>query len=166
MDGADRKEIPMDGDNYVDVGLGILMTGSAVQSGTAVKTSYSGLDILGFGTDADGSSNNVFNILTQLEDNIKNYSAENVSALDDKLVSFTSKFRGYLTDIGSTTSFLDTIEKRIDTTIDTYNNQTTRLVGINDAEEATNQTMNDYVLKAVLSMGANIMPTSLMDFLN
>ncbi len=166
MDGADRKQIPMNGDTYVDIGLGITMTGATVRSDTAMKVSYSGLEILGFGKDADGKPNNVFNMLTELKDNITNYDAETVGNYDDKLVSFTTSFRGYLTDIGAKTGFLDTIEKRVSTTIDTYQSQISRLVGIDDAEEATNQSMNDYVLKAVLSMGSKIIPTSLMDFLN
>ncbi|MFB0920114.1 MAG: hypothetical protein QMB62_04420 [Oscillospiraceae bacterium] len=166
MDGADRKDIPMDGDTYVDVGLGITMNGSSVQSDTAMKTSYSGLEILGFGTDTDGNPNNVYNMLTKLKDSITDYDAGTVGNYDNKLVSFTSNFRGYLTDIGAKTSFLDTIEKRVSTTIDTYQSQISRLVGVDDAEEATNQSMNDYVLKAVLSMGSKIIPVSLMDFLN
>jgi len=166
MDGSTRTEIPMSGDTYVDVGLGISMTGSTVDSDSAIRTSYSGLEILGSGKDGTGTTNNIFNILTQLSDNIANYNADVVGSYDDKLLSFTESFSGYLTDIGAKTSFLDTIEKRINTSIDTYESQIGRLVGIDDAEEVTNQSQNDYVLKAVLSMGAKIIPVSLMDFLN
>ena len=166
MDGATRTNIPMDGDTYVDVGLGISMTGSAVKSDSAIKTSYSGLEILGYGKDSDGDTNNVFNILTQLSDNLEDYDEETLGTYDDKLLSFTENFTGYLTDVGSKTSYLDAIKSRLDTSIDTYQSQIKRLVGIDDAEEATNQSMNDYVLKAVLSMGADIIPVSLMDFLN
>ena len=84
----------------------------------------------------------------------------------EKLLSFTETFTGFLTDVGAKTSFLDAMKSRLNTSIDTYQSQISRLVGIDDAEEATNQSMNDYVLKAVLSMGANIIPVSLMDFLN
>lgn len=157
------KDVPMDSAVYVDVGLGITMTGSTVKSDTAMKVSYSGLDILGFGKDADGNPQNVYNMLTKMKDNISN--SETLGKYDKKLVAFSSTFKGYLTDIGSKTSFLDTIENRIDKSIDTYKSQINRLVGINDAEEATNQSMNDYVLKAVLSMGSKILPTSLMDFI-
>ncbi|MEA4894338.1 MAG: hypothetical protein VB064_03650 [Oscillospiraceae bacterium] len=166
MDGATRKNIPMDGDTYVDVGLGISMTGTNVKSDSAIKTSYSGLDILGFGKDADGSTNNIFNILTQIAENLKDYDKDTVGSYDDKLVSFKDTFTGYLTDVGAKTSYLDAIKSRLDTSIDTYQSQISRLVGVDDAEEATNQSMNDYVLKAVLSMGADIIPVSLMDFLN
>ena len=165
MDTVKNIEVPMNGDTYVDVGLGITMSGSDVHSDTAMKTSYSGLEILGFGKDADGKPNNIYNILSRLKDNITNYDADKVGAYDTKLLSFTTSFRGYLTDVGSKTNFLDTIEKRVSTKIDTYDSQIKRLVGIDDAEEATNQSMNDYVLKAVLSMGSKIIPVSLMDFL-
>ncbi len=162
---SDGSKIPMDEDVFVDIGLGINMTGSTVKSDTAMKTSYSGLDILGFGTDVDGKSNNVFNLLTDIKNNISNNNTEALGKSDAKLVSLSTAFRGYLTDIGSKTSFLDTIESRLDTSLDTFKSQISRLVGINDAEEATNQSMNDYVLKAVLSMGAKLLPTSLMDFI-
>jgi len=153
------SKIPMNEDVYVDIGLGINMTGSTVKPDSAMKVSYSGLDILGVGTD------NIFNLLTEIKNNISTNNTEALGKCDEKLLSFSSTFRGYLTDIGSKTSFLDTIESRLDTSLDTYKSQISRLVGINDAEEATNQSMNDYVLKAVLSMGAKLLPTSLMDFI-
>ena len=49
---ADRPDV-------VDIGLGIDMTGSTVKSDTAMKISYSGLEILGFGT-TDGKPNREF----------------------------------------------------------------------------------------------------------
>ena len=155
------KAVPMDSEVYVDIGLGISMTGSDVKSDTAMKVSYSGLEILGFGEDS-----NIYNILTEIEKNITDYDSEALGNYDDKLVSFSDRFKGYITDIGSKTNFLDTIETRLTTRIDTYESQINRLMGVDDAEEATTQSMNDYVLKAVLSMGADILPTSLMDFLN
>lgn len=165
MDGATRKNIPMDGDIYVDIGLGITMSGSNVDADTAIKTSYSGLDILGYGLDAQGNTNSVFNMLTQLADNMKDYDSGKIEVYNNKLLSFTDNFRGFLTDIGAKTSFLDTVKGRLENSIDTYGTQIGRLVGIDDAKEAANQSMNDYVLKAVLSMGADMIPVSLMDFL-
>lgn len=166
MNGSTRTEIPMDGDRYVDIGLGLSMTGSAVNSDTAIKTSYSGLEILGYGKDVNGNTNSVFNILTQLADNLTDYDEDTVGNYDDKLLSFSETFTGYLTDIGAKTSFLDTVKNRLSNNIDTYDSQINRLVGIDDAKEAINQTTNDYVLKAILSIGSEIIPVSLMDFLN
>jgi len=158
------KAVPMDGDIFVDIGLGIDMSGSNVKSETAMKTSYSGLEILGFGVDSNGNPNNVFNMLSEIQNSITENDSAKLGKYDAKLVSFSTTFRGNLTDIGAKTSFLDTIEARLDTRIDTYKSQISRLMGVNDAEEATNLSMNDYVLKAVLSMGSKILPVSLMDF--
>ena len=160
-----RKEIPMDGDVYMDVGLGIKMSGPNVDPDTGFLISFSGLDFLGFGTDTDGLSNNIFNILNEVRESIGTYDAEKLDAADDKLSKLTDGFRTHLTDIGARTGFLSTIEGRLSDTVDSYSRRISDLIGVNDAEEATNQSMNDYVLKAVLQMGSRILPVSLMDFL-
>ena len=49
--------------------------------------------------------------------------------------------------------------------IDSYKSRINTLMGIDDAEEVMNQSMNEYVLKAVIQMGAKLLPVTLMDFL-
>jgi hypothetical protein len=58
------------------------------------------------------------------------------------------------------------MEINLTATIDNYEEKIYNLMGTKDAEEATNQMMNDYVLKAVLQMGSKILPMSLMDFIS
>lgn len=166
-DGSGSPElVPMDGDIYADIGLGIKMTGSDVQSDTAFKVSYSGLEILGFGTDGNGTSNNLYNLLSDIEASMRSGNTDTLGEMDTLLVQSTDRFGKFVTDIGTKTSFLDSVETRTNSSIDSYKKQINNLMGIDDAEEAMNQTLNDYVLKAVLQMGANILPVSLMDFLN
>ena len=167
---SDHVAIPMDGDIFVDIGLGIRMNDTNMDKDTAMKISYSGLDILGFGEEstADGSvSNNIFNVISEIQMLVgaDTLDSDRLKALDDSLVKQTSKFTANLTDIGAKTNFLDTIQSRLEDEIDGYQAQVKNVMGIDDAEEATKQTMNDYVLKAVLSMGSNIIPVSLMDYL-
>lgn len=165
MDGADKKTIPMDDPIYADIGLGIRMQGSDIESDTAFKVSFSGLDILGFGLSSEGVPQNVYNQLTEIEGFIRNNDMDSLRAYDNELVLAIDRFTANLTEIGARTNFLDTMQSRIEDQIDSYNSQVSNLMGINDAEEAMNQTMNDYVLKAVLQMGSNILPISLMDYL-
>lgn len=160
------QPVPMNGDIYADIGLGIKMTGSDVQSDTAFKVSYSGLEILGFGKDGNGTSKNLYNLLTDIENAMRSDDTESLGDLDTLLVESTDDFGKFVTDVGTKTNFLDTVEKRATTSIDSYKSQINNLMGIDDAEEAMNATMNDYVLKAVLQMGSNILPLSLMDFLD
>lgn len=162
---AVRREIPMDGDVYMDVGLGIKMSGPNVDPDTGFLISYSGLDFLGFGTDADGHSNNLYNVLREVQQTVETYDEEKLGAADTKLTERSDLFRTHLTDIGGRTGFLSTIEDRLTDSVDSHTRRISDLMGVNDAEEATNQSMNDYVLKAVLQMGARLLPVSLMDFL-
>lgn len=160
--------IPRNEDVYIDVGLGMRMTGANVDPNSAMCISYSGLDILGAGTKdgaPGGTPNNILNLLTQIEGSLRNYDKDKLDALDTHLSNRTDQFRSNLTDIGTKTALLDTMQGRLAKSVDNYSNKIQGLMGTNDAEEATNQTMNDYVLKAVLQMGARLIPVSLMDYL-
>lgn len=165
-DGGEEKPIPMDSVVYTDIGLGIKMDGNDMNPNTGFKVSYSGLDILGFGVDADGNSNNIYTVLSDLEASLRNYDKDKLGSYDTKLVNLTDSYRASITDIGAKTSFLDIMKTRLENDVDGYKTRIDRLMGTDDAEEATNQTMNDYVLKAVLQMGANILPRSLMDYIS
>lgn len=165
---ADGAEVPMDKEIYFDIGLGILVTKAndevAVNAATAFKVSYSGPEVLGFGMDENGVSNNIYNAMNEIQKNLQNFNREEVEKWNTKLRALLDGFRVNLTDIGSKTSFLDAMETRLKSTVDNHTERIQKLMGIDDAEEATSQMMNDYVLKAVLQMGSRVLPLSLMDF--
>ena len=171
MDGAGKRQnIPMDDPVYMDIGLGLKMTGKDVDPNTGFLLSYSGLDILGFGKDAEGKSNNLYNMMLDIEKTLKEYETtpgakDKLGKLDAHLVKETDRFRGNITDIGSKTQMLDNMQTRLESVVDNYQNRITNLMGTDDKEAATQLSMNEYVLKAVLSMGSRILPISLMDFL-
>lgn len=161
-----KTKIALDTDVYLDIGLGIKLKGNSVDPNTGFKISYSGLEVLGFGKDANGMSNNIFNVLTQIENNIRDFDSAALNACNTQLDTLCDSFRANLTNIGAKSNLLDTMEERLKSSLDSYKSQVNTLMGINDAEEAMNQSMNEYVLKAVIQMGAKILPVSLMDFLN
>ena len=165
VDGGETKTIPMNSDVYADIGLGLKMTGSDVQSDTAFKISYSGLDVIGVSTASDGSAaNNIYDLLSKIETAMRSDDTSTLGTLDTELTAKRDTFSKFITDVGTKTSYLDSIESSLETKIDSYTSQISDLMGIDDAKEATNQTLNDYVLKAVLSMGSKILPLSLMDY--
>ncbi len=164
---GNRQNIPANEDIFLDVGLGIRMKGSQVDKDTAFQISFSGIDVLGFGKDAStGLPNNIYNILNELEKGLRSNDSAAVGKCDTHLTSMTDKFRANLTDIGAKTNFLENMETRLKKTVDTYTKRISNLMGINDAQASMEQSMNEYVLKAVLQMGSNVLPVSLMDFLN
>lgn len=157
--------IPMDEAIYIDVGLGITLHESQVKTSSAIQISFSGLDIFGFGSNEDGLSNNLYNILTQIEESILNEDVDALSAGSLHLQDLSDKFLTHITDIGSKTKYLDTIESRLERNVDMYKVSIDNLMGTNDEEAITTLAMNEYVLKAVQQMGSRILPNTLMDFI-
>lgn len=165
MNGGVRTEIPMDDDVYLDIGLGIKMAGTAIDPSTGYKISYSGLDIVGFGVDADGHSNNLYNALNDIEQALRNGDRDLAGDLNDKLIQQKKEFMANMTDLGAKTQFLETMETRLTNTMDDYTKRIDNLMGVVPGEEETTLMMNDYALKAVLQLGSKILPTSLMDYI-
>ena len=163
--GNKKYDLPMNDATYMDIGLGIRMDGTTVQAGTGFQISYNGVELLGFGKDADGRSNNLYNIVANIRDNIKNYNKDTLNALDKKLVTRTDEFRENLTSIGTKTSFLETMEDKLKANVDNCKSRIKDLMGTDDAQDATSLKSNEYVLKALLQMGAQLLPTSLMDYI-
>ncbi len=160
-----EQDIAMDNPLYLDIGLGVRVDGDSFNSVSGFEASFSGIQVLGFGTTDDGMSNNIINILTDIEKVLNNFDEEEFGKLQAHLTDRVDVFRTNVTDIGAKTNFLDTMETRLQNQVDNYKFRIDELVGINDAEEATNQSMNDYILKAVIQMGSKILPVSLWDYL-
>lgn len=160
-----EQDIAMDNPLYLDIGLGVRVDGDEFNSVSGFEASFSGIQVLGFGTTDDGMPNNLINILTEIEDKLINYDQEEFGKLQKHLTDRVDVFRTNVTDIGAKTNFLDTMETRLTNQVDNYKFRIDELVGINDAEEATQQSMNDYILKAVIQMGSKILPVSLWDYL-
>lgn len=167
------KDVPMDDDLYADIGLGLTFKKGSdgkvttdVVSDTAMKVSYSGLEVLGFGKGGTtGSYSNIYNLLTDISKSLRASDMTKLGELDAELTNTSQSFSKFVTDVGTKTSYLDDLQESTEAKLDSYQSQVSNLMGIDDAEEATNQTLNDYVLKAVLSMGSKILPLSLMDYI-
>jgi flagellar hook-associated protein 3 FlgL len=160
-----EQEIAKDNPLFIDIGLGVRVDGTEFNAVSGFEASFSGLQILGFGENENGLSNNIINLLTDIEDALINYNPERFRELQMQLTDRVDIFRTNITDMGAKTNFLDTMETRLQNQVDNYKFRIDELVGINDAEEATNQSMNDYILKAVIQMGSQILPVSLWDYL-
>lgn len=165
-DNGDAKSIPMDEDIYFDVGLGIKLNESQVTNNSAVKISFSGLDVFGFGIDEEtGLSNNLYNILTDLENAVLENDTETMGEIELHFADLSDKFLVQVTSIGTTTNYLNAIESRLERNVDMYKIMIDNYMGTNDEEAITTLAMNEFILEMVQQLGSRIIPNSLMNFL-
>lgn len=163
--------IPQNEKTYLDVGLGIKMTGDKVDPATAFETSFSGLEILGFGKNDEGNPKNVIALLGKMADvfspkppaQFKREDADNCANLLKEQTDFVVI---NMTEIGTRCNFLEKTTERIESDVINLQSLQKKLENINDAEETMNMKMNEYVWMATLKMGSKIIPVSLMDFIN
>lgn len=158
--------IPNDEEKYIDMGMGLSMSGGKVDPKSAFKTSFSGLDIFGAGTDANGNSGNLYNLLSDIETSLKNYGdGEQVKDLSTKLTEQTDMLMTNITDIGTRSAFLAKTTERIENDIEKLTELGVKLEVTDDPKETVSMKMYDYAWKATLQLGAKIIPLSLMDFI-
>lgn len=164
-------EIPMNEDVYMDIGLGIRMSGPNVDPQSGYKVSYNGVEISGYGLDENGNSNNIINVLNQIGKALTtdgfadNGGPDLVGDLDKHLVDLTDKFRTNITDIGARTQFLGTMENRLTDNMNNMTQKMSRLTATDFGEESIHQSTNNAVVNAIYRLGANVIPMSLMDFI-
>lgn len=176
---AAGNAIPYEGDLYIDIGLGLTLTGNQVDAKSAYKYSFSGLDIFGSDKETvqkeDGSnytmSNNVYNLLDDIQKMMDpntqpEYSDEEMGLMLEKLKDKTQDLMLNVTDIGNRSKFLEKTEERLDSDIINLKETRNSLETVNDAEESMNAKMFEYAWLATLKMGAKILPPSLLDYIS
>lgn len=168
--GGVRLPVPQNGDTYIDIGLGLTSSGDNIDPHSAFKTSISGLDIMGFGRDADGNPNNIFSIVDEIQKNLQSAGGAapdktRLGELHDKLKDRTEKFLISITDVGSRQKFLEGTKDRLESDMENLGEMTNRLELINLEEESITMKSYEAAWLMTLQLGSKILPTSLMDYL-
>lgn len=172
MDENNQKvTIPKNDPIYADIGLGYRYDGNmTADPRTAFQVSFSGLDLLGFGTTTGENgaqvSGNLYDLLTEIENSLT--PDLNKEALDDQytqLVDLTDQVGVCRTDLGTRMNFLERNADRLQNDIDNLTEQESGLISSNPADEAIKLKECEYVWMAVLQLGSQILPSSLLDFM-
>lgn len=160
-------------EKYIDIGLGVKYdNASNIDPTTAFDLSFSGLDILGFGKDANGYSNNALKILGELanavapEANGDPFDPDKLGKLADLSKNRRDTVLSSVTELGSRSNFLENTANRIEDDILNLKSLRAKLIETDPAEEITQQKMFEFSWNAILKMGSKIIPPSLMDFIS
>lgn len=158
---------------YIDLGTGIRIDGNnqVVDPASAFLLSVDGLKCLGFGTDADGTSKNVVNILGAVAKEFKKKTAangydadvvnKNFKALQDARQNLVVN----ISEIGTRGNFLETTGDRLEADLENLTKVQQKLLIVSDTEQATTVKQMDYLMNLNLAFGSKYLPLSLMDYL-
>lgn len=167
---------------FVDIGLSFeLDENGAVKDSTAFDSSLSGLNFLGFGKDEDGDPKNIVSLMLKISDIFAGYEHDKDNPENstwgeagnyDDAVRLTSKFtdaQGRLsqehTSLGAKATYLETNQERLDDTFFNLNSERSTIEDCDPADAITAYMAANTCYQAALQVGTNVIPQSLMDYL-
>lgn len=162
-------EIDYNGTNYLDIGLGLSVSGSGasvqLDTRTAVQASLSGLDIFGYGVDQNGVPKNFFSLFNNIADHL---STGNTSALGNELSALSDSHDNLLiaiADIGNNVSFIENVSTQLESDRVSLQKLQNSVESIDLAEEIMYNKEFEMAWTVTLQLGSNILPKTIFDFL-
>ena len=162
-------KIMYNGTNYIDIGLGLSSTGSGgsitVDQKSVFRSSYSGVEMFGYGTDANGRSVNFYGLFSKISDDLREGSnAELVTDLDSLSLS-TDHLLMSLSEVGSDSNFLSDVTDQLLEDEVSLKQLQNDIESIDIAEEIMYNAQYEMAWTVTLQIGGNLLPQSIFDFL-
>ena len=164
--------------NYIDIGAGMVENkdGDLISS-SAFDSSLPGIDILGFGVDADGDPKNIAALMMKLSGIYAKCDPEtgayNPSTDEAEALRLMDKFNGAISNLTNKWTALDTQSKYLNQTEDrltdnanTINEQFLSIEDCDLGDAITNFSWAQYCYNAALKVGNSILSQSLIDYMN
>lgn len=163
---------------YADVGAGLAEDGfGTLNSASAFNSALSGLNLLGFGLDADGDPQNAVSITKKLSNIFLRCDAdsgayastkdqEDAVRLNNKLQNSLASLTKNWVSIDAESKYLTTNKERLDDYADTVNEQILSFEQANLADAITDFSWAQYCYNSALKVGNDILSQSLIDYMN
>lgn len=166
----------MAGENlWVDIGIGFRLdeaTGEVVDS-TAYDSALSGLNVLGYGQDADGDPQDIVSIMLELADVYEGYDGgawtNGGQDVANRLVQKFTDAQGHLisqnTSLDAKADYLETNQARLENTFDNLDMERGSIEDIDQVAVIQELVWNQTCYNAALQVGSSVIPQSLMDYM-
>lgn len=187
--GTNDKLVPQSGKIYLDTGLGLTVGGDGVDSRTAFQVNVVGLDAVGFmdfipeinnGLPYDENdpdqvedheawihkTNNIYDLVSEVERLLRpGYDESHLDDMQLRLTEMNDTMRMARTFMDTQTTSLEYIVDRLKSDIDGMEKLEDSLMTAEPAGEAIKMKNVEYAWQAVLALGSQILPSSLLDYL-
>lgn len=148
---------------YVDIGMG--MGAGAAKDSTAYNATYSGTKLLGQGKDANGITNNFYNLIGEIADQFESGDLSNLAKYTAKFKDKASDILVQYADIGERTNYVELVGTRLETDESNAFSKQESLESADLAEALMNVQYQELAYTAALQVGSKILQNSLLDYL-
>ncbi|MDD6827584.1 MAG: hypothetical protein PUE12_16030 [Oscillospiraceae bacterium] len=154
--------------NYVDVGLD--MSSKNINSSSRFNISVDGIMAMGYGRtvtdDGEVISNNIYDMMTEMQKAIEDSDIDRLGKLVDNFKKQTENLVSSVAEVGIRSKFLETTLSRLENENSGLAEAKNYLEATEDASEITKYKGYQNSWDLVLQFGRNIIPKSLMDYVN
>lgn len=165
---------------WVDIGMGFQVENGQVVENTAYNSALSGLDIMDFGLDEEGDPKNAISIMLRIADVFDGYvpaagttaghwgeagDHEDSNRLVGKLQDSHEKLVDKWAELSGKVTYLNSNQTRLKETFDNLDVERGSIEDIDKADAIMQLVWAQTTYNAALQVGANVIPQSLMDYL-
>ncbi len=152
---------------YVDLGFGLTTNKGVIDPSSAFNTSLPGINLIGFGQDADGDSKNMILLAGQIADVLEKepFDKAEYENLLNKFEAGRNNVLENVTTLGTKSSFLENSLTRLEDNKLGLSTQLDSVVNIDMADAITQFSWAQYAYNAALKVGTNILTPSFIDFM-
>ncbi len=151
---------------YVDIGLGLSISGGVVSPQSAMDTAYSGAELLGTGVDGNGISNNLYQLLGQIAGKLDSGDLSDIDLYVKKLEARSDDVRMQYVGIGEKANYITFFADRLDREKIAASDKQNKLESLSLEEGIMQFSEQELVYNACLQMGTKILQPSLLDYLS
>lgn len=155
---------------YIDLGFGLNSeTTGAINDNSAFNIICNGISFLGYGTDSNGNSLNMIQLIGDMADALDSdvgpFDSDYFQELSVNLDKCMTDLAIQLTQLGSDENFMSTNEERLDDVIYNLTEKTNNTEFISEAQAITTYQEVQYSYKAALQIGSQILSQSFLDYM-
>ena len=150
---------------FYDLGMGLSFDNGVLNENSAISVIVPGDVILGVGENADGISNNIYNLLTGIGNAFKDNDMTQFDAFLSQMDKKENDCLKTIATVGQNSNFCEFLQTRYSNDLLLAQERMNTVEFMDPAEAITYYKMQEMAYKAALQMGQRILQPSLLDFM-
>lgn len=150
---------------YLDIGFGMTTEAGGINAQTGIKISTSGIDALGYGTDENGEPNNIYSLISRMQQQLKDGDLEGMGESVNHLKKSEEKLSACMAEVGTRQSILDRAKDRLEAETINLKARQKDLELVPTEKESINNKSYEMAWMITLQLGSSIIPPSIFDFM-